>query len=41
MNAMKELWAHFNEIMQLSYIGALLGWDQQVNMPKGSVKGRA
>ncbi len=41
MNAMKELWEYFNEIMQLNYIGALLGWDQQVNMPKGSVKGRA
>ncbi len=41
MNAMKELWEHFNEIMRLYYIGALLSWDQQVNMPKGSVKGRA
>jgi len=41
MNAMKELWDYFNEIMRLNYIRALLGWDQQVNMPKGSVKGRA
>ena len=41
MNAIKQLWEHFNEIMQLNYIGALLGWDQQVNMPKGSIKGRA
>ncbi|MFW9972070.1 MAG: carboxypeptidase M32 [Candidatus Odinarchaeota archaeon] len=41
MNAMKELWDHFNEIMQFNYIGALLGWDQQTYMPKGSVKGRA
>lgn len=41
MNAMKELREHFTEIMRLSYIGALLGWDHQVSMPKGSVKGRA
>ncbi|MFX0007488.1 MAG: carboxypeptidase M32 [Promethearchaeota archaeon] len=41
MNAMKELWEYFNEIMQLSYISAILGWDHHVNMPKGSVKGRA
>jgi carboxypeptidase Taq len=41
MNAMKELWDYFNEIMRLNYIRALLGWDQQVNMPKGSIKGRA
>ena len=41
MSAIKELWDHFNEIMQLYYIGALLGWDQQVSMPKGSIKGRA
>ncbi|MEE9379001.1 MAG: carboxypeptidase M32 [Candidatus Lokiarchaeia archaeon] len=41
MNAMKELREHFTEIMRLSYIGALLEWDQQVSMPKGSVKGRA
>ena len=41
MNAMKELWEYFNEIMRFHYIRALLGWDQQVNMPKGSVKGRA
>jgi carboxypeptidase Taq len=38
---MKDLWDHFNEIMKMYYIGALLGWDQQVSMPKGSVKGRA
>jgi len=41
MNAMKELWEYFNEIMRFHYIRALLGWDQQVCMPKGSVKGRA
>ncbi|UCC19994.1 MAG: carboxypeptidase M32 [Promethearchaeota archaeon] len=41
MNAMKDLWDYFNEIMRLRYINALLDWDQQVNMPKGSVKGRA
>ena len=41
MNEIKELWEHFTEIMRLSYIRELLGWDQQVNMPKGSVKGRA
>ncbi|MFX1468516.1 MAG: carboxypeptidase M32 [Promethearchaeota archaeon] len=41
MNAMKELWTYFNEIMKLNYIRALLSWDQQVSMPKGSVKGRA
>ncbi|MFX1502278.1 MAG: carboxypeptidase M32 [Promethearchaeota archaeon] len=38
---MKKLWDHFNEIKRLSYIRNLLSWDQQVNMPKGSVKGRA
>ncbi|MFX1366841.1 MAG: carboxypeptidase M32 [Promethearchaeota archaeon] len=38
---MKKLWDHFNEIKKLSYIKNLLSWDQQVNMPKGSVKGRA
>ena len=41
MNAMKELRENFTEIMRLSYIGSLLAWDQQVSMPKGSVKGRA
>ncbi|MFX0036841.1 MAG: carboxypeptidase M32 [Candidatus Hermodarchaeota archaeon] len=41
MNAMKELWTYFNEIMKLNYIKALLSWDQQVSMPKGSVKRRA
>ncbi|MFW9988416.1 MAG: carboxypeptidase M32, partial [Candidatus Odinarchaeota archaeon] len=30
-----------NEIKRLMYIRNLLSWDQQVNMPKGSVKGRA
>ncbi len=38
---MKKLWDHFNEIKRLIYIRNLLSWDQQVNMPKGSVKGRA
>ena len=41
MNAMNELWEHFNEITKLNYIRGLLSWDQQVNMPKGSVKVRA
>jgi len=41
VNEIKELWEHFTEIMRLSYIRELLGWDQQVNMPKGSVKGRS
>jgi carboxypeptidase Taq len=41
MNAMEKLWEHFNEIMQFRYIEALLSWDEQVNMPKGSIKKRA
>ncbi len=41
MNAMKDLWAYFNEIRKIQYIDELLGWDQSVNMPKGSIIGRA
>ena len=41
MNEIKELREYFTEIKRLGYIGALLGWDQEVNMPNGSVKGRA
>ncbi len=41
MNAIKELWNYFTEITRLRYINALLGWDQQVCMPKGSVIGRS
>ncbi|MFX1325934.1 MAG: carboxypeptidase M32, partial [Promethearchaeota archaeon] len=34
MSAIKELRAHFEEIMRLNYISSLLGWDQEVNMMK-------
>lgn len=41
MSVIKELWNYFNEIKRIQYIDELLGWDQSVNMPKGSIKGRA
>ena len=41
MSAIKELREYFVEIKRLSYISALLGWDQEVNMPRGSVLGRS
>lgn len=43
MNAMNELKARFTDLMRLNYISTLLGWDQQVYMPKsqGSAKGRS
>jgi carboxypeptidase Taq len=42
MNAIKELKEYFTEIKRLSYIQALLGWDQEVNMRKYSdITGRA
>lgn len=41
MNAIEELRDYFTEIKRLSYIGSLLGWDQEVNMPRGSVLGRS
>jgi carboxypeptidase Taq len=41
MNAMKRLWEYFNEIMHFRYIEALLSWDEQVYMPKSSIRKRA
>ncbi|MHA1488898.1 MAG: carboxypeptidase M32 [Promethearchaeota archaeon] len=41
MNSIKELREHFTKLKRLEYILALLGWDQQVYMPKGAVKARA
>lgn len=42
MNAIKKLKEYFTEIKRLSYIEALLGWDQEVNMRKyADVTGRA
>ncbi|NHJ24840.1 MAG: carboxypeptidase M32 [Candidatus Lokiarchaeota archaeon] len=41
MSAIKELWSYFNEIKKLKYIEELLQWDLNVNMPKGSIEGRA
>ena len=41
MDSIKELREHFTKLKRLGYILALLGWDQQVYMPKGSVKARA
>ncbi len=41
MNKIEELKEHFREIMRLKYIFNVLDYDQQVFMPKGSVKGRA
>ncbi len=38
---LKKLRATYQEISQLSGIMALLGWDQQVYMPKAGVEGRA
>lgn len=41
MNAIEELKKEFIEITRLNYIHSLLGWDEQVNLPKGSFGGRA
>jgi len=41
MNAIEELKKEFSEITRLNHIRALLGWDEQVNLPKGSFGGRA
>jgi carboxypeptidase Taq len=41
MSAIKELWIYLNEIKGLKYIEELLEWDLNVNMPKGSIEGRA
>jgi carboxypeptidase Taq len=41
MNALEELKKEFTEITRLNYIRYLLGWDEQVNLPKGSFGGRA
>ena len=38
---LKKLRATYREISQLSGVMALLGWDQQVYMPKAGVEGRA
>lgn len=41
MTAIDELRDYFVEIKRLSYINALLGWDQETYMPSGSVEGRS
>ncbi len=41
MSKIPELRVHFSKIMTLKYIYNVLDYDQQVFMPKGSVKGRA
>lgn len=41
MRKIEELKNHFSEIMTLKYIYNVLDYDQQVLMPKGSVRGRA
>ena len=40
MNAIEELKKEFTEITRLNYIRALLGWDEQVNLPHGAFEGR-
>ena len=41
MTAIDDLRDYFTEIKRLSYINALLSWDQETYMPPGSVEGRA
>ena len=41
MNAIEELKKEFTEITRLNHIRSLLGWDEQVNLPKGSFGARA
>ncbi|NVM17056.1 MAG: carboxypeptidase M32 [Candidatus Lokiarchaeota archaeon] len=41
MNAIEELKKEFIEITRLNHISSLLGWDEQVNLPKGSRAARA
>jgi len=41
MNPIEELKKKFSEITRLNHIRALLGWDEQVNLPNGSFGGRA
>jgi len=41
MNAIEELKKEFSEITRLNHIRSLLGWDELVNLPKGSFGGRA
>ncbi len=41
MTAIEDLDAYFKKLRRLSYISSLLGWDQEVNMPEGSAKGRS
>jgi len=41
MTAIDDLKEYFTEIKRLSYVGSLLGWDQETYMPRGSVSGRA
>jgi carboxypeptidase Taq len=41
MNPIEDLKKEFTEITRLNYIRALLGWDEQVNLPHGSFEGRA
>jgi len=41
MTAINDLKDYFTEIKRLNYIHSLLNWDQETNMPSGSVSGRA
>lgn len=43
MSVINELKDRFTELMRLNYVSTLLGWDQQVNMPKskGASMGRS
>ena len=40
MNAIEELKKEFTEITRLNHIRSLLGWDEMVNLPKGSFGAR-
>ena len=40
MNALEELKKEFTEITRLNHIRSLLGWDEMVNLPKGSFGAR-
>jgi len=41
MKAIEALKEYFTPLTRLRYIKAILEWDQQVNMPEGSVNGRS
>ncbi|MBN1565283.1 MAG: carboxypeptidase M32, partial [Anaerolineae bacterium] len=41
MSKVEELKAQLNDVLRLGQAGAILGWDQQVNMPPGGAAARA